>query len=35
LFVTAGVEHWFEGFTNDLVAWIVFYGPEGGEANEQ
>jgi mannose-6-phosphate isomerase-like protein (cupin superfamily) len=31
LFVTARVEHWFEGFTDNLVVWIVFYGPEGGE----
>ncbi len=33
LFVPAGVEHRFEGFTDDLVVWVVFYGPEGGEAN--
>ena len=32
LFVPAGVEHRFEGFTDDLVVWVVFYGPEGGEA---
>ena len=32
LFVPAGVEHRFEGFTDDLVVWAVFYGPEGGEA---
>lgn len=32
LFEPAGVEHRFEGFTNDLVVWAVFYGPEGGEA---
>lgn len=31
LFVAAGVEHRFEGFTYDLVVWVVFYGPEGGE----
>ena len=31
LFVPAGVEHRFEGFTEDLVVWVVFYGPEGGE----
>jgi hypothetical protein len=29
--VPAGVEHRFEGFTDDLVVWVVFYGPEGGE----
>jgi mannose-6-phosphate isomerase-like protein (cupin superfamily) len=32
LFVPAGIEHRFEGFTDDLVVWVVFYGPEGGEA---
>ena len=32
LFVPAGVEHRFEDFTDDLVVWVVFYGPEGGEA---
>ena len=32
LFVPANVEHRFEGFTDDLVVWVVFYGPEGGEA---
>ena len=31
LFVPAGVEHRFEEFTADLVVWVVFYGPEGGE----
>ena len=31
LFVPAGVEHRFEDFTDDLVVWVVFYGPEGGE----
>ena len=33
LFVPAGVEHRFEGFSDDLVVWVVFYGPEGGEAD--
>ena len=33
LFVPAGVEHRFEGFTDDFVVWVIFYGPEGGEAN--
>jgi mannose-6-phosphate isomerase-like protein (cupin superfamily) len=32
LFVPAGVEHRFENFTADLVVWVIFYGPEGGEA---
>jgi len=32
LFVPAGVEHRFEDFTEDLMVWVIFYGPEGGEA---
>ena len=32
LFVPAGVAHRFENFTDDLVVWVIFYGPEGGEA---
>ena len=32
LFAAAGVEHRFENFTNDLAVWVIFYGPEGGEA---
>jgi mannose-6-phosphate isomerase-like protein (cupin superfamily) len=35
LFVPAGVEHRFEDFTDDLVVWVVFYGPEGGEGPEE
>jgi mannose-6-phosphate isomerase-like protein (cupin superfamily) len=31
LFVAAGVDHRFEDFTDDLVVWVIFYGPEGGE----
>ena len=31
LFVPAGVTHRFEEFTDDLVLWVAFYGPEGGE----
>ena len=31
LFVPAGVTHRFENFTEDLVVWVIFYGPEGGE----
>jgi mannose-6-phosphate isomerase-like protein (cupin superfamily) len=30
-FVAAGVEHRFKDFTDDLAAWVFFYGPEGGE----
>jgi mannose-6-phosphate isomerase-like protein (cupin superfamily) len=32
LFAAAGEAHRFENFTDDLVVWVVFYGPEGGEA---
>ena len=32
LFVPAGVRHVFEDFSDDLYAWVVFYGPPGGEA---
>jgi mannose-6-phosphate isomerase-like protein (cupin superfamily) len=31
LFVPAGIPHRFEDFTEDLVVWVIFYGPEGGE----
>ncbi len=31
IFVAAGVEHRFERFSDDLVVWVMFYGPEGGE----
>ena len=31
LFVAAGVVHRFEDFSDDFAAWVVFYGPEGGE----
>ncbi len=31
LVVPAGIEHRFVDFTDDLVVWVVFYGPEGGE----
>ena len=30
-FVPAGVEHRFEGFTEDFSTWVVFWGPDGGE----
>ncbi len=32
LFVPAHEVHRFEDFTDDLVVWVMFYGPEGGEA---
>src|SRR5215467_3868400 len=31
LFVPAGVVHRFEDFGDDVMLWVVFYGPEGGE----
>lgn len=35
LFVAAGIEHHFEGFTADLAVWVVFFGPPGGEIPEE
>ena len=32
LFAAAGAVHRFEEFTDDLILWVMFYGPEGGEA---
>lgn len=32
LFVPAGAVHRFENFSRDFAAWVVFYGPRGGEA---
>ena len=34
LFAETGLVHRFENFSDDLVVWVLFYGPEGGEANE-
>lgn len=31
LFVPAGVVHRFEEFSDDFAAWVIFYGPDGGE----
>ena len=31
LFVAAEVEHRFIDFTEDFAAWVVFWGPKGGE----
>ena len=31
LFVEAGMTHRFENFTEDLIVWVLFYGPDGGE----
>ena len=32
LFVPAGTQHRFEAMSPDFGAWIIFYGPEGGES---
>ena len=32
LFVPAGIEHRFEDFSDDFSAWVIFYGPSGGES---
>ena len=32
LFAAAHVEHRFLNFTDDLVVWVIFYGPRGGES---
>lgn len=31
LFVPAGLVHRFEEFSEDFEAWVIFYGPVGGE----
>ena len=31
LFVPAGMTHRFENFGESVTAWVVFYGPEGGD----
>ncbi len=31
LFVAAGVNHRFVDFSEDFAAWVIFYGPSGGE----
>lgn len=31
LFVAANVTHRFEDFSDDLVLWVAFWGPKGGE----
>jgi mannose-6-phosphate isomerase-like protein (cupin superfamily) len=33
LFVPAGETHQFEKFSDDFVAWVIFYGPDGGETS--
>lgn len=34
IFVAAGIEHRFERFSDDLVVWVMYYGPDGGERRE-
>ena len=33
LFVPAGVEHRFTEFSDDFGAWVIFWGPDGGESS--
>jgi mannose-6-phosphate isomerase-like protein (cupin superfamily) len=33
LFVPAGQLHRFEDFSDDFAVWVLFYGPDGGEAD--
>ena len=35
LFVAAGEVHRFVDFSQDFIAWVFFYGPEGGETETQ
>jgi mannose-6-phosphate isomerase-like protein (cupin superfamily) len=32
IFAPAGSQHRFEDFNEDFAVWVMFYGPEGGEA---
>ena len=34
IFVAAGQAHRFESFSDDFAVWVLFYGPEGGEAGD-
>jgi mannose-6-phosphate isomerase-like protein (cupin superfamily) len=31
-FVPANAEHRFESLSSDFAAWVVFWGPNGGES---
>lgn len=31
IFVPAGMEHYFDNFSDDFATWVIFYGPDGGE----
>ena len=33
IFVPAGTPHYFQNFSEGFCVWVVFYGPQGGEAN--
>lgn len=35
LFAAAHKEHRFLKFTDDFSTWVMFYGPEGGEASSE
>ena len=35
LFVEAGAEHRFVDFSDDFAAWVVFWGPHGGESSAE
>lgn len=34
LFVPAGMEHYFENFSEDFATWVIFYGVRGGEKSD-
>lgn len=34
LFVPAGMAHRFAAMTSDFAAWVVFWGPDGGERGD-
>lgn len=34
IFVAAGQLHRFEEFSPDFAAWVLFYGPSGGEGDQ-
>ena len=34
IFVPAGMPHRFRDFGRSMICWVMFYGPEGGEAGE-
>ena len=35
LFVPAGEQHKFVDFSDDFATWVLFYGPDGGEENNE